>query len=134
VRPIVAWHDEAWLFVINPILDQPFAGPVAAKGPSIEPALKVARSLGPVAASLEYYASFGALGALLPVRQQDHFLFEVVDLLSVPRFELSAGVGEGLTPASAGLVFKLIAGYEFDVLKHAPQPVALAHSHGRLVW
>ena len=47
IRPIVAWHDARWLFVFNPILDLAFAGSDASQGPSFQPALKVARTVGP---------------------------------------------------------------------------------------
>jgi len=35
-------------------------------------------------------------------------------LLSIPHFELNAGVGEGLTAASNGFVAKIILGYEWE--------------------
>jgi hypothetical protein len=123
IRPIVAWQSEAWLFAFNPILDQPLAGSDASLGPSFEPALKVARSLGPVAVGFEYYASFGPLSAPLPWRSQEHYLYEAVDLLSVERFELNAGIGEGLTPESAGIVFKVILGYSFEPGATPAQPL-----------
>jgi hypothetical protein len=113
VRPIVAWHDDDWLFVFNPILDQALAGSDASQGPSFQPALKVARTVGPIALGFEYYATLGPLTAVAPWKDEQQQVFEVVDLLSVPGFELNAGVGEGLTESSAGVVFKLILGYEF---------------------
>jgi hypothetical protein len=114
VRPIVAWQDDDWLFALNPILDQPLAGSDASSGPSFQPAFKGARSIGPIALGIEYYATIGALSAPLPLREQEHLLFEVLDVISLPRIELSAGVGEGLTAASAGLVLKAVLGYSFD--------------------
>jgi hypothetical protein len=38
VRPIVAWEDERWLFVVNPIVDISLAGPDYGAGPTFEPA------------------------------------------------------------------------------------------------
>jgi hypothetical protein len=114
IRPIVTWHDRDWLFVVNPILDQAFAGDDAGKGPVFEPAAKVARTVGPVALGFEYYATLGPLSAPLPLREQEHQVFEVADLISVEWLELNFGVGEGLTPASAGIVIKAIVGYAFD--------------------
>src|SRR5580698_2651730 len=114
IRPIAAWQDDYWLFAFNPILDQPLAGSDAASGPSFQPALKAARSVGPIALGLEYYATIGPIASPLPLREQEHYLYEVLDVLSLPRIELSAGMGEGLTPASAGLVFKAIFGYTFE--------------------
>lgn len=113
MRPIVAWQDPAWLFVVNPILDQPLAGSDASEGPSVEPCLKVARTVGPVALGFEYYATLGQVGALLAPRDEEHYLFEVVDLAGGGPVEINAAVGEGLTPASAGVVFKVILGYTF---------------------
>jgi hypothetical protein len=116
VRPILAWHDPDWLFAFNPILDQAFAGGDAGLGPSFQPALKIARRAGPVALGIEYYATLGPLTSPLPWREQQQQIFEVVDLWSVDRLEVNAGVGEGLTHASQGLVFKAIVGWEFDKL------------------
>jgi hypothetical protein len=114
VRPIAAWHDDDWLFAVNPILDQPLAGADASSGPSLEPAAKASRRVGPVALGLEYYATLGPVGALRAPADQEHYLFEVVDLASGGPFEAEAGVGEGLTPASAGVVFKVILGYSWE--------------------
>jgi hypothetical protein len=33
VRPIAAWSDARWLFVVNPIFDQALAAPGASAGP-----------------------------------------------------------------------------------------------------
>jgi hypothetical protein len=114
LRPIVAWQNARWLFAFNPILDQSLAGPDGSSGPSFQPALKIAFTVGPVALGVEYYATVGYLSDLPPLRDQEHYLYEVVDLLSVDKFELNAGIGEGLTPSSEGLTVKLIAGYSFE--------------------
>src|SRR5262249_26991163 len=81
LRPIAAWHDEHWLFAINPILDQPLAGSDASLGPSFEPALKASRTIGPIAVGIEYYATFGPLGGLLPWKEEQQQIFEVVDVV-----------------------------------------------------
>ncbi len=114
VRPIVVWHDKNWLFAFNPILDQALFGADASQGPSFQPAMKVARTVGPVAVGFEYYATLGPLSAILPWRDEEQQVFEVVDLLSIEHVEVNLGVGEGLTQASEGVVVKAIVGYEFD--------------------
>jgi hypothetical protein len=114
IRPIVAWVSGPWLVAFNPILDQSFAGDGASDGPSFEPALKATRAIGPVALGLEYYGTIGPVAGPLALRNQDHMIFEVADLVSLPHVEVNAGIGEGLTPASAGLVLKVIVGYTFD--------------------
>lgn len=120
-RPIVAYDDERWLFAFNPILALSF-GPGFSDGPALEPALKATRTVGPVAVGLEYYVSLGPLASPLPLREQEHFLYEVVDLVSVKRLELSAGLGEGLTEASAGLVAKVIVGWTFEPEETSDRP------------
>jgi hypothetical protein len=114
IRPIVAWHDENWLFAFNPIFDQPLSGSDASQGPSFQPALKAARTVGPIALGIEYYATLGPLTAIEPWQHQTQQIFEVVDLVAIEHFELNAGIGEGLTADSDGVVLKMIVGYEFD--------------------
>jgi hypothetical protein len=113
VRPIVAWHDDLWLFALNPILDQSLAGAGASRGPSFEPAFKGSRRVGPVGLGFEYYATIGPIAAPLPWPQEQQQLFGVVDVLSVERLEVNAGIGAGLTRDSAGIVAKAIVGWEF---------------------
>ena len=124
LRPIIAWQDPDWLFAINPILGQSLAGPGASDGPSLEPAAKASRTIGPVALGLEYYGTLGPLAAPLPLRLQEHYVFETADLIGLERVEVDAGVGEGLTPASAGIIVKVILGYTFDVATTRPSLTA----------
>jgi len=71
--------------------------------------------VGPVALGFEYYATLGPVTAMLPWREQQQQLFEVLDLVSIQRLEVNFGVGEGLTPSSGGITIKAIVGYEFDL-------------------
>jgi hypothetical protein len=45
------------------------------------------------------------------VSAQQHYLFEVINVLAWKRIELNAGVGEGLTAASNPFVAKMILGW-----------------------
>jgi len=117
VRPIVAWEDASWLFAFNPIVGQSLGGS-AGEGPSFEPALKAMHKIaGQLGVGFEYYGDFGPFGTILPWKEQRHYLYETIDLLAVDRFELNAGLGEGLTPASNGVTFKIIVGYGWDLLR-----------------
>jgi hypothetical protein len=116
LRPIAAWHGPDWLVAVNPIFDQSLASPGASLGPAFAPCAKVARSIGPVALGIEYYATFGPGTAFVPWAEESQQIFEVVDLVSVDRLEINAGVGEGLTQASQGVVLKAIVGYSFERL------------------
>jgi hypothetical protein len=111
----VAFDSEQWLFVANPILELALAGPNASQAPSFAPALMAKFKLaGVVALGVEYYADFGPLSAPDPVREQQQYLFEAVDLLSIAHVEVNAGVGEGLSHESNALVLKAILGYSWD--------------------
>ena len=114
IRPIASWHDRDWLFAVNPVVEQSLGGPGASDGPSFEPAAKAAHAWGPVALGLEYYGSIGPILSPLPLRQEAHYIYETLDLVGIANFELNLGLGEGLTPASAGIVMKAIFGYTFE--------------------
>ncbi len=126
VRPIVAWDSSRWLFALNPIVGQPLAGEGFREGPTFEPAAKIVRRIDKqIGFGFEYFADFGPIASPLAWRDQRHYLYEVIDLLAIDRFELNAGVGEGLTPASNGVVFKIIVGYGWDLT--SPRPLLPRH-------
>jgi hypothetical protein len=110
IRPIFAFDFGRFSFATNPIVGlSPTEGTT-----SFEPATMLLFVIPGVASlGLEHYADFGSFGGFASANQQVHYLFEVVNLLAVPGFELNAGVGEGLTSASNALVVKAILGYTF---------------------
>jgi hypothetical protein len=115
LRPIVAWENRHWLLAANPILDFAFAGEGWRSGPSFEPAVKVSYHLADVVGlGVEYYADFGPIASPARLSEQEHYLFEVVDWLSVANLELSLGVGEGLTEAGAAVIINTNVGYTFE--------------------
>jgi hypothetical protein len=120
LRPILAWHDERWLLVVNPIVDVSLAGKGWHDGPTFEPAAKLARSIGEVfSVGVEYYGSIGPMASPAPLPQQLHQIFGVLDVEAFPDVELDLGLGGGLTPAAAGLIGKVILGVTFDLNKAA---------------
>jgi hypothetical protein len=99
-------------FGINPILDWELAGAAAAGTPALEPAATALFMIPDLLSlGLEYYANLGQIGRWLPLDGQEHYLFEVVNVYRWKRWEINAGVGEGLTAASNRLVFKAIVGF-----------------------
>lgn len=122
LRPIVAWENERFALALDPILDTPLAGPDSGQGPSFEPCAMAVYKLGEVVSlGVEYYANLGPLRGFVPWKEQEQYVYEVVNLLSIPHFELNVGVGQGLTDASNPLVFKAILGYEWE-RDEAPKP------------
>ncbi len=125
MRPIIGWEDDRWIVMLNPILDTALAGPDSEEGPSFEPAFMAkVKIAGTVAVGVEYYAGFGPIAHFEGWEEQEHYLYEAADLLSIERVELNAAIGEGLTPASNALVIKVILGYAWDKLAPAPQTAA----------
>jgi hypothetical protein len=115
VRPIVAWENERFLLAVNPVVSVSLAGPEASEGPSFEPAGMVKAKLAEVlGAGLEYYSDLGPIAQPAARDAQQHYVYEVLDVLALPRVELSVGVGEGLTPASSRFVGKVILGYTWE--------------------
>ena len=114
IRPIVTWSSArgAAYVSINPILDISLAGMGASDPPSFEPAATVCYVLdGILSVGLEYYANFGPIGRWSPIGEQEHYFFEVVNVLRWKRIEINAGVGEGLTEGSNPFVAKAILGF-----------------------
>ncbi len=115
LRPIVAWEDERFLFAFNANVSTSLAGEDAKHGPEFEPAaMAVVKIAGLVSAGLEHYAGLGPFSGFLPIDKQEHYLYEVANLLAFDALELNVGVGEGLTAESNKIVVKMIVGYAFD--------------------
>jgi len=111
IRPIAAWENDDWHFAVNPILGVSIGG---RSGPTFEPAVMALRKIGGVVSvGVEYYGDLGVITKPHALRDQEHYVYEVANLLSVDRLELNVGVGEGLTAGSNALVFKTIAGWTF---------------------
>ena len=112
IRPIVAWENDRFLFAVNPIVGIPLAGDDAHDGPTLEPAATAKVKIADVIAlGVETYSSLGPMAHPAAVREQQHYVYEVVDLLSIEHLEVNAGIGQGITSTSNGLVAKLILGY-----------------------
>ncbi|HTV31994.1 MAG TPA: hypothetical protein VME69_02670 [Methylocella sp.] len=112
IRPIIGVRNPDWEFIVNPIVDITFGTHGQA---DFAPAARLARKLGEdffVAA--EYYSDFGQIGNFLPLAQQQHDLFGVVDF-KVGKIDVDFGVGTGFTHASDRLIAKIILGYAFPV-------------------
>ena len=117
IRPIATWTSaggRAYVSV-NPIVDVSLAGPGRGDAPSFEPAATVLYVVDGLASfGLEYYANLGNLGSIgdwLRASRQEHYLYEVINVLRWKRLELNAGVGEGLTEGSNRFVAKMIVGF-----------------------
>jgi hypothetical protein len=105
VRPIIGWHLKPVDIVINPIVDTKYDG---FKHLEFVPSTRVAYNFTPDwAVAVEAYADVGPLRGFLPLGEQAHQLFAVVDH-SGKAWDVEAGIGVGLTNGSDRLTLKLI--------------------------
>jgi hypothetical protein len=114
LRPIATWSSPGGAIYasINPIVDLALGGPDRNEAPSFEPAATIRYVRADLlSVGLEYYAALGPIGSWLPARDQEHYIYEVIDVLRWKRIELNLGVGQGLTAASNDFVAKMILGY-----------------------
>jgi hypothetical protein len=121
IRPIIDKAIGRWYFAVNPALERTLHGPDVHQGWGFAPAAKVGYDITQVvSAGFEYYADYGPIGNILPVRQQQQQLFLVTDLNVSPVWEINIGVGIGATPATDHLIVKAILGRRFDWGRHSP--------------
>lgn len=112
LRPIIAWDWGRWFVALNPMLGWALSGERHA-APDFEPCAKVRADTGlGFAVGTEYYAGLGRIDRLAALRDQEHFVYLVGDLLGGP-LDVNAGVGRGLTPASDDWIVKVILGKAF---------------------
>jgi hypothetical protein len=105
IRPILGWHLGKFDFIVNPILDNSWTG---VKNLDFAPSVRLAYNVDKTwAFAAELYSDYGAIKGFLPLDQQSQQLFGVVDY-KTEQFNIEAGLGFGLTPASDQLVVKLM--------------------------
>jgi hypothetical protein len=115
IRPIATWSSPGGRVYtsVNPIVDFSLAGPGRSEAPDFEPAATICYVFpGLMSVGVEYYASFGPLGSWQPLAEQEHYLFQVINVLRWKRLELNLGAGDGLTQGSNGFVAKTILGVQ----------------------
>ena len=114
IRPIIGWRKGDYEFIVNPILDLSFgrAGEVEF-APAVRFAKKVAEEFQ---IGVEYYANVGPVGNFLPLREQEHNIYGVVDF-KVGVVDVNFGIGYGLTsPGSDRWMAKMILGTDLKNL------------------
>jgi outer membrane immunogenic protein len=109
IRPIIGWRwgeGNIYEFIVNPIVDVSFGknGQV-----TFAPNARLARNFGEdLAFAVEYYTDLGPITHFLPLKEQGHNIYGVVDF-KVGRFDVEFGVGYGLTnPGSDRWMTKLM--------------------------
>ena len=106
IRPILGVHLHPWDIIINPILDNSWAG--GFQSLDFAPCARVAYNLSPKwAIAAEEYSDAGPLRAILPTDQETHEVWGVFDH-QAKWASIEAGIGFGVTPASDKITLKLM--------------------------
>ena len=107
IRPIIGVRNKDYEFIVNPIVDIGFGRDGDAE---FTPAARLARKLKEdLSIGVEYYTDLGPIGRLLPLSQQQHNIYGVVDF-KIGDFEVNFGIGYGLTGSSDRWMTKMIFG------------------------
>lgn len=118
IRPIVGLHLKPWDIIFNPILDNEYYGGV--RNLQFNPATRVAYNFNDKwAVAAEEYAGFGTLRDFVPVSQQFHEVWAVMDHNN-KMVNIEAGVGVGYTAGGDRLTFKLMLSRDLNK-KYEPQ-------------
>jgi hypothetical protein len=106
IRPIVGLHLHPVDIVFNPIVDTDYTGGFG--GLEFVPATRVAYNFNEKwAAALEEYSDDGPLRKFLPVREQFHEVWAVMDH-STKFLNIETGIGVGVTHGADKLTLKLM--------------------------
>jgi len=115
VRPIVGLHLNPVDIIFNPIVDTDYTG-----GPGnleFVPATRIAYNFNDKwAAALEEYADLGPLRGFVPIHDQFHQIWGVVDH-SGKTINIEAGIGVGVTAGSDKLTFKVMVSRDLHFWK-----------------
>lgn len=111
IRPIIGVRKNDYEFIVNPIVELGFGHDGEA---DFAPAARFARKLQEnLAIGVEYYTDLGPIGNFLPLSEQQHNIYGVVDF-KVGRFDVDFGIGYGLTGGSDRWITKLIVGTDLN--------------------
>jgi hypothetical protein len=106
VRPIVGVHLHPVDIIFNPIVDTDYTGGFG--NLEFVPATRIAYNLNDKwAVAVEEYADFGPLRQFLPLNDQFHEVWAVMDH-NTKLLNIETGVGVGVTPGADKLTFKLM--------------------------
>jgi hypothetical protein len=132
------YSEDTWSLEIRPIIDKSFGkvyvgfNPVlgiALKSrfnshyPTLEPCFKISAPVNKILnAGIEYYGSTGTLDKPEKPAQQEQQIYLVSDWEFNPDWELSTGIGLGLTNTADALIFKVIIGRRVNWAAIAKRP------------
>jgi hypothetical protein len=119
IRPIIGVRKGDWELIVNPIVDIGFGNNGDTE---FAPAARLARKLTEdLSIGVEYYSALGPIGNFLPLAEQQHNIYGVVDF-KIGQLDVNFGVGYGLTGGSDRWMTKLIIGTDLNDPNIKPIP------------
>jgi hypothetical protein len=107
IRPIVGTRIGRWDLIYNPIMDTDYTG--GPGGLQYNPAGRIDYNVNDQwAVAYEQYDGFGTFSQIVPLQQQFHESWAVMDYTSHKYIDVEAGVGVGWTAGADRLTFKLM--------------------------
>jgi hypothetical protein len=116
LRPIVGAHLHHWDLIYNPIMDTDYTG--GFRGLQFNPAGRIAYRLsGKWILAIEEYDGYGPLGNFVPINQQFHETWAVVDH-NGGFMNVETGVGVGWSGGADRLTLKLMLSRDLNSRSH----------------
>ncbi|MGH7655566.1 MAG: hypothetical protein ACREN6_12975 [Gemmatimonadaceae bacterium] len=114
LRPVIDKALGRWYVSLNPTLERTLEGAGVVNGLQFSPSAKTDFDFTDrISGGVEYYGAYGKIGGFAPAQSRLQQCFGVVDLHVSPKWEINAGLGAGMTPATSHLVGKVILGRRF---------------------
>jgi hypothetical protein len=111
LRPVIEKAIGRWYLSVNPTVERTLVGAGVPIGMQFSPSAKAEFDVTDrISAGIEYYSAYGKIGAFAPPASRLQQAFGVIDLHVSPLWEVNAGLGAGMTPATNHLVAKVILG------------------------
>lgn len=109
LRIMMGYRDPEWLLGMNPVFGWDLSPGLRRGTPDFSLAFKASRKISEkLAIGAEHYADLGTTAHVLPLRDQAHTLYGVVDIDFGKGWGLNFGVGRGLTSAADRYTVKAI--------------------------
>ena len=119
LRPILDKQMGRCYFAVNPVFEWSFRGQNSSQGASFVPSAKFSYTFNKYfTGGAEYYGDFGSLTNISSFHNQQQEFFPTIDLNVSPDWEMSFGVGIGVTANTDDWIWKANISRRFDWTRH----------------
>jgi hypothetical protein len=120
LRPIFDRRFGRYYLAVNPTFDWSLRGENSGEGVGFAPSVKFSYALNrKFSAGGEYYGNYGRVEDIAGFHQQQQEFFPTVDMKLTPKWNLSLGVGIGVTTGTDDWIWKVNLSRRFDWRRRA---------------